>query len=39
MPGSDETVNMSELCTSGGIVNAYAAAKLAATIKGKKKKK
>jgi hypothetical protein len=29
---------MSELCTSGGIVNAYEAVKLASTIKGELKK-
>jgi subtilisin family serine protease len=37
IPGGDTSVDMKELSTSGGIVNAYEAAKLAATIKGKKK--
>jgi len=28
-PGTDDEVKMSDLCTSGGIINAYAAVKLA----------
>ncbi|MDI3321547.1 S8 family peptidase [Pinibacter soli] len=32
-PGSDDMVNMSDLCTSGGIVNGYEAIKLASTLK------
>lgn len=36
-PGTDETVNMSELSRAGGIVNAYEAVKLAATLKGERK--
>jgi len=32
-PGTDETVNMSDLCVSGGVINAYEAAKVAATLK------
>jgi subtilisin family serine protease len=35
-PGSDEMVNLSDICKTGGIVNAYEALKLAATIKGEK---
>jgi subtilisin family serine protease len=35
VPGTDRMVPMSELCKSGGIVNAYTAVKLAETIKGK----
>ena len=31
-PGTDEMVSMSELCESGGIVNAYEAAKVAAAL-------
>ncbi len=38
-PGSDETVPMSELCRTGGVVNAYKALQYAATMKGKKKKR
>ena len=33
-PGTDETVDLSELSKTGGIVNAYEAVKLAATLKG-----
>jgi len=33
-PGTDEMVSMSEISKTGGIVNAYEAVKLAATIKG-----
>jgi len=32
-PGSGEMVDMKELCISGGIINAYEAIKLAATLK------
>ncbi|HMX36267.1 MAG TPA: S8 family serine peptidase, partial [Ferruginibacter sp.] len=32
-PGTDETVELSELCRTGAIVNAYEAVKLASTIK------
>lgn len=38
-PGSNVKVPFSSLCISGGIVNAYNALKLAATIKGKRKAK
>lgn len=31
-PGTDELVSMSELCRTGGIINAYEAAKIAATL-------
>jgi cell wall-associated protease len=37
-PGSDEMVNLSDISKTGGIVNAYEALKLAATIKGENKK-
>lgn len=37
-PGTDEMVNMSDLCTSGGIVNGYEAIKLASTLKTENKK-
>lgn len=36
-PGSDEMVNLADISKTGGIVNAYAALKLAATLKGEKK--
>ncbi len=36
-PGTDETVNLSDISKTGGIVNAYEAVKLAATIKGERK--
>jgi len=36
-PGTDETVEFSELSRTGGIVNAYEAVKLAATLKGETK--
>ncbi len=36
-PGTDDKVNMSELSKSGGIVNAYEAVKLAATLTGENK--
>ncbi|MBS1511732.1 MAG: S8 family peptidase [Bacteroidetes bacterium] len=36
-PGTDEMVNLSDICKSGGIVNAYDAVKLASTLKGEKK--
>jgi subtilisin family serine protease len=37
IPGTSTMVPLSELCTSGGIVNAYTAVKLAETLKGDKK--
>lgn len=37
IPGTKNKANMSELCVSGGIINAYEAFKLAATIKGNRK--
>ncbi len=36
-PGSDEMVNLSDISRTGGIVNAYEALKLAATLKGERK--
>ena len=36
-PGSDEMVNLSDISKTGGIVNAYEALKLAATLKGENK--
>lgn len=36
-PGTDELVNLSELSKTGGIINAFEAIKLAATLKGDKK--
>jgi subtilisin family serine protease len=36
-PGTDEMVNMSDISKTGGIVNAYEALKLAATLKGELK--
>lgn len=33
VPGSDDLVELSQLCESGGFINAYEAVKLAATIK------
>lgn len=36
-PGSDEMVNLSDICKTGGIANAYEAVKLAATLKGERK--
>ncbi|RAJ06919.1 subtilase family protein [Chitinophaga skermanii] len=40
LPGDkDETIDFADLSTSGGVVNAYEALKLAATIKGEKKPK
>jgi subtilisin family serine protease len=38
IPGTETTVDMKEISTSGGIINAYEAAKLAYNTKGKKKK-
>lgn len=38
-PGTSEKVPFSQLSTSGGMVNAYDAVRLAASVKGKKKKK
>jgi len=37
VPGGDTDVDMSDLSTSGGILNAYEAVKLAATLKGERK--
>ncbi|UEG49062.1 S8 family serine peptidase [Ferruginibacter lapsinanis] len=37
IPGTDELTKLSTLCKTGGIVNAYEAAKLAATLKGERK--
>ena len=39
LPGTDEKVNLSDISKSGGIVNAYEAVKLAATIKGERNNK
>jgi cell wall-associated protease len=36
-PGTDETVNLSDISKTGGIVNAYETLKLAATLKGDRK--
>ncbi len=36
-PGTDETVNLSDISKTGGIVNAYETVKLAATLKGDRK--
>lgn len=36
-PGTGETVNLDDICKSGGIVNAYEAIKLASTLKGERK--
>jgi len=36
-PGTNEEVDLSDLCKSGGIINAYEAIKLASTIKGEVK--
>jgi subtilisin family serine protease len=36
-PGTDETVDLGDICKTGGIVNAYEALKLAATLKGELK--
>jgi hypothetical protein len=38
-PGSDEMVNLADICKTGGIVNAYETLKFAATIKGERKVK
>ncbi|HVZ56410.1 MAG TPA: S8 family peptidase [Chitinophagaceae bacterium] len=38
-PGTDQSVNLSDLCVSGGIVNAYEAVKLASTLKGDRTEK
>jgi subtilisin family serine protease len=38
-PGSEEMVMLSDICTTGGVVNAYKAVKMAAQTKGKKKLK
>jgi subtilisin family serine protease len=39
LPGTDEMVNLSDICKSGGEVNAYNAVKLAATLKGERNMK
>lgn len=36
-PGTEETVKFSELCRTGGVVNAFKAVQLASQMKGKKK--
>jgi subtilisin family serine protease len=36
-PGSGEWVNLSDLSTTGGVINAYEAIKLASTLKGERK--
>ena len=36
-PGNDKPVELSELCKTGGVVNAYEAIKLASTLKGERK--
>jgi subtilisin family serine protease len=36
VPGTDREADMSELCKSGGVVNAYEAVKLASTLKGER---
>lgn len=36
IPGTDETTTLTELSRTGGLVNAYEAAKLAATLKGER---
>ncbi|MGG9964543.1 S8 family peptidase [Ferruginibacter sp. SUN106] len=36
-PGTEDMVNLSDISKSGGIVNAYAALKLASTLKGERK--
>jgi subtilisin family serine protease len=38
IPGTDSLVNLSDISKTGGIVNAYEALKLAATLKGERKK-
>jgi len=38
VPGTDDMVSLSDLCISGGEVNAYNAVKLAATLKGERTK-
>jgi subtilisin family serine protease len=35
-PGSDETVDLSEISKTGGLLNAYEAIKLASTMKGER---
>ena len=37
-PGTEEKVELSELCRTGGFVNAFEAVKLAATLVGENKK-
>jgi subtilisin family serine protease len=36
-PATGEEVNLSDLCKSGGVLNAYEAVKLASTLKGERK--
>ncbi|HEY5368677.1 MAG TPA: S8 family serine peptidase, partial [Hanamia sp.] len=38
LPGTDSLVNLSDICISGGEVNAYNAVKLASTLKGERTK-
>lgn len=38
LPGTDKKVNLSDISKTGGLVNAYEAAKLAATLKGERYK-
>jgi subtilisin family serine protease len=38
-PGTLETVNLSDICKTGGLVNAYEAIKLASTLKGERNSK
>jgi subtilisin family serine protease len=38
-PGTDETVNLDEISKSGGLLNAFEAAKLASTMKGERNQK
>jgi len=38
-PGSDETVALSEISKTGGLLNAYEAIKLASTMKGERTQK
>ncbi|MEN0002799.1 MAG: S8 family peptidase [Bacteroidota bacterium] len=39
LPGTDTLVNFADLCTSGGTLNAYKAAQIAAGVKGKRQAK
>ena len=38
-PGTNEQVNLSDICKTGGVANAYEAIKLAATLKGERNSK